>query len=43
KVASLGGFIGRKSDGDPGWQTLWRGLLRLFDMISGAELIKNCG
>lgn len=43
KVASLGGFIGRKSDGEPGWQTLWRGLLRLFDMISGAELIKNCG
>ncbi len=43
KVASLGGFIGRKSDGDPGWQTLWKGLLRLFDMISGAELIKNCG
>jgi hypothetical protein len=43
KVASLGGFIGRKSDGDPGWQTLWKGLHRLFDMISGAELIKNCG
>jgi hypothetical protein len=43
KVASLGGFIGRKSDGDPGWQTLWKGLLRLFDMISGAELVKNCG
>lgn len=43
KVAGLGGFIGRKSDGDPGWQTLWKGLLRLFDMISGAELIKNCG
>ena len=43
KVASLGGFIGRKSDGDPGWQTLWKGLLRLFDMISGAELVKTCG
>jgi hypothetical protein len=43
KVASLGGFIGRKSDGDPGWQTLWKGLLRLFDMVSGAELIKSCG
>ena len=43
KVAALGGFIGRKSDGDAGWQTLWKGSLRLFDMISGAELIKNCG
>lgn len=31
-VARLGGFIGRKSDGDPGWLTLWRGWLRLQDM-----------
>lgn len=43
KIAKLGGFIGRKSDGDPGWQTLWKGQLRLFDMISGAESITNCG
>jgi hypothetical protein len=38
-VAKLGGFIGRKSDGDPGWQTLWRGWLRLLDMLFGAELL----
>ena len=31
-VARLGGFIGRKSDGDPGWQTLWRGWLKLQDL-----------
>jgi hypothetical protein len=31
-VARLGGFLGRKSDGDPGWQTLWRGWLRLQDL-----------
>jgi hypothetical protein len=31
-VARLGGFIGRKSDGDPGWQTLWRGWERLQDL-----------
>ena len=24
-LAKLGGFIGRKSDGEPGIQTLWRG------------------
>lgn len=42
-IARLGGFIGRKSDGDPGWQTLWNGWLRLTDMISGAESIKKCG
>jgi hypothetical protein len=31
-VASLGGFLGRKSDGNPGTQTLWRGLQRLDDI-----------
>ncbi len=31
-VASLGGFLGRKSDGEPGTQTLWRGLQRLDDI-----------
>jgi hypothetical protein len=28
-VAKIGGFIGRKSDGEPGTQTLWRGLQHL--------------
>ena len=36
-VARLGGFIGRKSDGDPGWQTLWRGWQRLQDLCWGLE------
>lgn len=31
-VARLGGFLARKNDGDPGWQTLWKGWLRLQDM-----------
>jgi hypothetical protein len=31
-VASLGGFLGRKGDGDPGTQTIWRGLERLTDI-----------
>ncbi len=31
-VASLGGFLGRKSDGEPGPTRLWRGLQRLGDM-----------
>jgi len=39
-VARLGGFIGRKSDGDPGWQTLWGGWLRLLDM---AWAVEKCG
>jgi hypothetical protein len=31
-VASLGGFLNRKSDGDPGTETIWRGLQRLDDI-----------
>jgi hypothetical protein len=31
-VAALGGFLGRKGDGEPGTQTLWRGLQRLDDL-----------
>jgi hypothetical protein len=33
-IASLGGFLGRKSDKQPGTTTLWRGLQRLDDMVS---------
>lgn len=33
-TASLGGFLGRKSDGDPGTQTLWLGLQRLDDLAA---------
>ncbi len=29
-VASLGGFLGRKHDGEPGWQTIWRGMEKLI-------------
>lgn len=36
-VASLGGFLGRKCDGEPGTKSLWLGLQRLDD-ISGAWL-----
>jgi hypothetical protein len=31
-IAGLGGFLGRKSDGEPGTQTLWRGLQRADDI-----------
>lgn len=37
-LARLGGFIGRKSDGEPGWQTIWGGYMRLRDMLLGADL-----
>jgi Domain of unknown function (DUF4338)/Transposase DNA-binding/Transposase Tn5 dimerisation domain len=33
-VAGLGGFLGRKCDGEPGTQTLWLGLQRLDDITA---------
>jgi len=34
-IAKLGGFLGRKSDGNPGTVTVWRGLGRLGDIAIG--------
>lgn len=41
-IAQLGGFIGRKSDGDPGPIVLWRGLHRLHDLAHCWSL-RSCG
>jgi transposase-like protein/transposase Tn5 family protein len=38
EVAKLGGFLGRKHDGEPGVLTLWRGYQRLQDLIAGYRL-----
>jgi Transposase DNA-binding/Transposase Tn5 dimerisation domain len=46
ETARLGGFLGRKSDGDPGWLTLWRGWQHLEILTHGvdlAKLIKSSG
>lgn len=40
-IGCLGGFIGRKSDGLPGWQNLWRGQIRLQHAIEGIEAFQN--
>ena len=43
-VARLGGWLGRKHDGQPGWLTLWRGFGKLILMIRGAEASRlKCG
>lgn len=34
RVAGLGGFLGRKRDGEPGTQSLWMGLQRLDDIAA---------
>jgi Transposase DDE domain/Transposase Tn5 dimerisation domain len=44
-IARRGGFIGRKSDGLPGWKVIWRGWHDITQMVLGAELAqrKSCG
>jgi hypothetical protein len=40
-VAGLGGFLGRKCDGEPGTQTLWLGLQRLDDITAIYAVFTN--
>ena len=45
-VGRLGGHMNRKSDGLPGWLTLWRGWTKLQLLVAGAEAArrrKNAG
>ncbi len=42
-IAKLGGFLARKSDGNPGWITLWRGWTRLRDVEVGFALNQPSG
>jgi hypothetical protein len=37
-IARLGGYLDRKSDGPPGWQTLWKGWMRVMDVLEGVHL-----
>jgi hypothetical protein len=45
RIAMLGGFLGRKADGEPGWQTIWDGWTRIQDILWGIELAgaERCG
>jgi hypothetical protein len=38
EIARLGGFLGRRGDGEPGVVTVWRGLQRLNDLLQGYYL-----
>ena len=38
-VAKLGGFLARKRDGDPGTETMWRGLQRLDDITATWQIL----
>jgi hypothetical protein len=39
-LGQLGGFIGRKSDGEPGVVSIWRGLQRLTDMTTMYRIMR---
>jgi len=39
ELAKLGGFLGRRHDGEPGWMTIWRGWDKLQTMVRGADAI----
>ena len=43
ELAKLGGFLARKHDGEPGWQTLWRGWNYFYPRFEGYLLGKRCG
>lgn len=38
EIAKLGGFLGRKGDGEPGWQTIWRGFQKMQLLLDGMRL-----
>jgi Transposase DNA-binding/Transposase Tn5 dimerisation domain len=39
ELAKLGGFLGRKHDGEPGWQSIWRGFQKMQMMLEGIKLV----
>ncbi len=43
QLAGLGGFLGRKSDGEPGWITIWRGFDKLALALRYEEQRSRCG
>jgi hypothetical protein len=40
-LAALGGHLGRRGDGPPGWQTLWHGLCSLPLLVEAFGLLPN--
>jgi hypothetical protein len=40
-IARLGGFLGRKGDGEPGVKTLWQGLMRVMDFAAGLHYARE--
>ena len=43
RIAALGGFLGRKGDGEPGVKSLWIGLQRIASCVEGMRFRQGCG
>lgn len=44
-LAAMGGFLGRKGDGEPGVKTVWEGYFKLLHYLEATEILKgldNC-
>jgi IS4 transposase len=40
-IAQLGGFLGRKSDGDPGPGVMWKGLTNMYEHIKARQILQD--
>ena len=40
-IAQRGGWLGRKHDGPPGWQTVWRGWHKVAALVEGSLLLAS--
>ncbi len=40
-IARFGGYLDRKSDPPPGWQTLWKGWIRIQTVLEGVYLARQ--
>jgi hypothetical protein len=40
-IARLGGFLGRKGDGEPGLKTIWLGMQRIMDFAAGVKYARE--
>jgi hypothetical protein len=43
EIAKMGGFLARAGDGEPGWQTLWRGWNKFYPRFEGYLIGKGSG
>lgn len=41
ELAKLGGFLGRTHDGEPGWQTIWRGHQKMKSILDAERILSR--